>query len=162
MVPSTLRIAAGYSALLFGGSLLTGCTLKTTAVTGPSPAVITGKVYGGQNPVIGAEVFLLAASETGYGNASTSLLTVGDGIDPTLGTYVSTDNSGAFAFSSDVGGTPVYDYVCPVALPTQPTQVYVYVRYGNPGDGGTNQELSLMTALGDCGSLNDSTYIAVK
>ena len=66
---------------------LTGCSLSTTAA--PSPDVglaISGTVHGGQNPIVGAQVYLFAANAgvftpnaSGYGNASLSLLTAGTG-----------------------------------------------------------------------------------
>ena len=67
--------------------VLTGCTLNTTAApTAEAGAAISGIVHGGQNPIIGAHVYLFAANAgvftpntNGYGNASVSLLTAGTG-----------------------------------------------------------------------------------
>jgi len=64
--------------------LLTGCAVES--ITGPSPepgVSIQGSVHGGQQPIVGARIYLLAANTTGYGgngiaasssNASVSLL----------------------------------------------------------------------------------------
>jgi sugar lactone lactonase YvrE len=100
-------------------------------------------VHGGQSPIVGAQVYLLAANTTGYGAASVSLLTSGTGrtLDtnpgPTDGFYyVTTDSTGSFTITGD--------YSC-----TANTQVYVYALGGNPG-AGTNSAAGLMAALGNC------------
>jgi hypothetical protein len=161
MTPSALRIGTVSSLLLIGCALFTGCALQTTAAPGPEAAVaLTGKVYGGQNPISGAKVYLLAADETGYGHASDSLLVpalTGNAAD-SIGSYVVTDSIGSFAFNTFSAGVPVYDYVCPTAA----TQVYVYVSGGDSGSGSPNSHIGLMTALGSCGSLSSATYVAVN
>jgi hypothetical protein len=156
-----MRVDLSYALLFVCCSLLTGCALEPTAARGPQPgAAISGKVFGGQQPIIGAKVYLLAADETGYGNASESLLEAaltghqGDSI----GSYVLTKADGSFALSSSLAGVPEYDYTCP----TFSTQVYVYVAGGDSGNGGTNSHIGLMAALGSCGNLADSTYIDVN
>jgi hypothetical protein len=134
--------------------VLTGCTLNTTAApTAEAGAAISGIVHGGQNPIIGAHVYLFAANAgvftpntNGYGNASVSLLTAGTGrtqdttpSDPTyLDYYVTTDSNGNFSITGD--------YSC-----TAGQQVYLYALGGNPGLGtGTNPAAGLMAALGNC------------
>ena len=77
-----VRLVAVVCSLL----VLAGCSggaisgLDETAVAG---AQFTGVVHGGQQPIVGAKIFLLAANTTGYGgngiaasasNASISLL----------------------------------------------------------------------------------------
>jgi len=71
-------------------------------------------VHGGQNPIVGAQVYLFAANAgvftpnaSGYGNASLSLLTAGTGrtLDqsggPTNGDYyVTSDSNGNFSISA--------------------------------------------------------------
>jgi hypothetical protein len=48
--------------------LLTGCSLQQTASPKPKPAVkLSGSVHGGQQPIVGAHVYLFAANNTGYG-----------------------------------------------------------------------------------------------
>ena len=125
---------------------LTGCAMES--IDGTSAAgglAIQGKVHGGQQPLVGAQVYLLAANTTGYGSASVSLLTGGTGRTqdtsggPTNGFYyVSTASDGSFSITGD--------YTC-----TPGTQVYVYALGGNPG-GGTNPAAGLMAALGNCPS----------
>ena len=134
--------------------VLTGCTIESTgaptAETGPA---ISGRVRGGQQPIVGAQVYLFAANAgvftpntNGYGNASLSLLksVVGQTTQDTIGGptngdyYVTTDSSGNFSITGD--------YTC---LGGQ--QVYLYSRGGNPGLGsGTNAAAGLLAALGTC------------
>jgi hypothetical protein len=122
--------------------------MTTTATPGSvTGAAITGKVHGGQQPIVGAHVYLMAANITGYGgpgiapstlNASLSLLTPATGRTDTLGSYVLTDAAGNFTITSD--------YTC---LAGQ--QVYLYTLGGNPGSG-TNASAALLAALGSCPS----------
>jgi hypothetical protein len=57
-------------------TMLSGCTVKTTAPPVASPGVaITGVVHGGQNPVSGSHVYVYSTSTASYGGASQSLLT---------------------------------------------------------------------------------------
>jgi hypothetical protein len=116
---------------------------------------IQGKVFGGQQPIVGAQVYLFAANAgvftpnaNGYGNASVSLLTSGTGrtLDnsggPTNGDYyVTTLTGGAFSITGD--------YTC-----TANTQVYLYALSGNPGSSGfaDNPSSGLLAALGNCPS----------
>jgi streptogramin lyase len=129
--------------------VLTGCALQQTA----SPALeagvkLTGSVYGGQQPIVGAHVYLLAANTTGYGgpgipasgtNASISLLNAANtGLADSLGAYVLTGTHGNFTITGD--------YTC-----TSNTPVYLYVLGGNPG-AGENSAAGLLAALGNCPS----------
>jgi hypothetical protein len=138
--------------------VLTGCTLSTTAAPTPEPGLaINGSVHGGQQPIVGAKVYLLAANAgvftpnaSGYGNASVSLLTSGTGrtLDtsggPTNGFYyVTTGTGGAFSITGD--------YTC-----TGGQQVYLYALGGNPGSG-TNSAAGLMAALGTCPGTTGAT-----
>ena len=110
-------------------------------------------MHGGQQPIVGAHVYLYAANTTGYGNASVSLLanTAGTTQDGNGNYYVTTQSGGAFSISSD--------YSCPNAG----SQVYLYAIGGNPGLGqGTNSAAGLMAALGTCGSLSQNTYAVVN
>ena len=102
---------------------LTGCTLSTTAPATPDAGLaITGSVHGGQSPIVGAHVYLLAANAgvftpnaSGYGNASLSLLktvagqtTLDNSGGPTNGFYhVTTDSSGNFSITSDFTCVPM-------------------------------------------------------
>jgi hypothetical protein len=126
---------------------LTGCTLSTTAAPTPEAgAAISGSVHGGQNPIVGAHVYLLAANTTGYGNASLSLLTSGTG--RTQDSSGGATNGDYYVTTVGPGGTfsITGDYSC-----TAGQQVYLYAVGGDPGIGsGTNSAVGLMAVLGNC------------
>ena len=140
--------------------VFTGCAMESTSTpVADVGSAIQGKVHGGQQPVVGAHVYLLAANTTGYGNASVSLLTSGTGRtqDTSGGAtngfyYVTTASDGSFSITGD--------YTC-----TANTQVYVYALGGNPG-AGTNLAAGFMAALGNCPSsgsfLTAAPYIFVN
>jgi hypothetical protein len=141
-------------ALLSFSLVLTGCSLDTSADP-PSEAglALTGSVHGGQQPVVSAHVYLLAAATSGYGAASTSLLNAGsaDGTD-SVGSYVLSGAQGQFSITGD--------YTC-----TSGQQVYIYALGGNPG-AGTNSASGMMAAVGSCPSagnfLSTVPYITVN
>lgn len=141
--------------LLAGVSLaLTGCAVGPAASpTADAGVSIRGKAFGGQQPVVGAQVYLYAANTTGSAgpgiapsstNQSLSLLNSGvlsnnpgaAGQDTSGNYYVLTAADGSFS----IGG----DYTC---TPNQ--QVYLLVTGGNPG-AGTNSASSMMAVLGSC------------
>jgi hypothetical protein len=130
--------------------LVAGCSLTSTAGSSPEAGVaMQGKVFGGQQPIVGAHVYLFAANTTGNAgpgivasssNASVSLLSaaltrLSDGV----GAYVLSDSNGNFSITAD--------YTC-----TANTQVYVYALGGNAGSG-ANTAAGLLAALGNCPSL---------
>jgi streptogramin lyase len=142
--------------------LLTGCALTATSSLSPAllkqGATIHGVAHGGQQPVSGAKIYLLAANTSGYGgngvaasaaNASLSLLTSGSGTDA-LGTYVLTGADGSFSISGD--------YSC---LPGQ--QIYLYGLGGTAGGGtAANPAIGLLAILGQCpaaGTFPSSTNV---
>lgn len=88
--------------------------------------------------------YLFAAGTTGYGAASTSLLTSGTVGSDSLGQYVTTDANGSFTITGD--------YTC-----ISGTQLYVLATQGNPGLPGnqTNPNLALMAAVGQCPAAGD-------
>ena len=122
--------------------VLAGCAGTYSAPPRSAPAAgvkLSGSVHGGQQPIVGAHVYLFAANTTGYGQPSISLL------DPTatrlsdsIGAYVTTDDQGAFTITNDYSCTPN-------------TQVYIYALGGNPG-AGVNSGAGLLAALGNCPS----------
>jgi streptogramin lyase len=130
--------------------LLAGCAgtpvITTTQSNTTTRAVIRGRVHGGQNPIQGAHVYVLALSSTAYGgpgiapsasNASSSLLTSGDGSD-SLGYYVTTDANGNFSVTSD--------YTCPSGQSND----YFYAVGGNPGTGSNNSAITLVAPFESC------------
>jgi hypothetical protein len=110
-------------------------------------------VYGGQQPIVGAAVYLLAANTTGYGKPSVSLLNaMSTGYANSLGAYVPTAADGSFAITGDYSCTPN-------------TQVYLYSLGGSQG-GIANSAAGLLAALGNCPSsgnfLSSTPFIAVN
>jgi hypothetical protein len=132
--------ACGSSCSLLAISvLLSGCALNNTAPPNSAAGIhLRGNIHGGQQPIVGAHVYLFAAGTTGYGAASTSLLSSGTVGSDSLGQYVTTDANGAFSITGD--------YTC-----TSATQLYVLATQGNPGvPNQNNPNLALMAALGQC------------
>ena len=121
-------------------ALLTGCSMTETASSPLSSGmVIKGNVHGGQQPVVGSHVYLMAANTTAYGAPSTSLLVASStGFSDTVGAYVPTASDGSFTITGD--------YTC-----TSGTQVYLYALGGNPG-AGVNSAAGFLAALGSCPS----------
>jgi len=124
-------------------ALVTGCS--TSSLIGPvdnSPvtgAAIQGIVHGGQNPVIGATVQLWAVGTGGYGSAATKLGSSVQTVGP----------SGTFTLGS---------YAC-----VPGTQTYITSQGGNPGLGaGTNSNIMMVAALGNCSNLSSSTTIFIN
>jgi len=99
---------------------------------------ITGRVHGGQQPVVGSTVQLYTVGTGGDGSASAPLLT----------STVTTDANGNFSITGM--------YSCSSA-----TQVYLVATGGNPGSG-TNANLAMMTALGPCSGLTSGTFVYVN
>ena len=137
-------------------ALVTGCSVAPVATTSkngtgttpaPTPAstrtTVNGVAFGGQQPILGAQVYMLAVSTSGSGQLSISLL---QDTSDTSGTnsvnnwfYVTTQAGGRFT----VAGT---DYSC------SNQSVYLYALGGNPQVAGTNVDAGLMAPLGTCDS----------
>jgi hypothetical protein len=133
-----LRYAASLS--VFVATLgFSGCGAGPAAITTQSGLSLHGNVHGGQQPVVGAHVYIFAASSAGYGSAAIPLLSSNISGTDALGPYVLSDGSGNFSITGD--------YSC-----TSGTLVYALATQGNPGLSGdqTNPNLALMTALGTC------------
>jgi hypothetical protein len=151
--PRMFRSAVGSSFLILT-LLLTGCALTDTAAPVEERGLsMQGRVRGGQQPVVGAHVYLLAANTTGYPTATAgvskslmkfvagkTLLDISSG--PTNGFYyVTTDTSGSFSISND--------YTC-----TSGQQVYLYAVGGDPG-AGANSAAGFLATLGNCPSADN-------
>jgi sugar lactone lactonase YvrE len=110
-------------------------------VTGPA---IRGAVYGAQQPIVGAEVFVAAAGTGGYGGSASLLLNINvltnnpgnSGQEANGNYYVTTNSSGGFSITGDYSCTPGQ-------------QVYLIAGGGNSGSG-TNNAIVLMAILGNC------------
>jgi streptogramin lyase len=114
--------------------------IKTTPVSG---VALRGIVHGGRQPIVGAHVYLYAASTSGYGGASNSLLTSATGTkDGNNHYYVTTGPDGTFSISND--------YTCPDAS----TQVYLYSIGGDATPSVPNAAAGLLAGLGSCDTPN--------
>jgi sugar lactone lactonase YvrE len=146
--------------LLAGLALLvTGCSVATVATEPPpnpnpnpgNTVPFSGTVHGGQSPISGAKVYLLAIAQSGtgaaaYGKASTSLLT-NTGNSDTIGDYVLTDSTGHFTIAAD-------EFSCSGG------QAYLYSQGGNASYG-DNEDIGLMAVLGQCSNSSFSGLPAV-
>jgi hypothetical protein len=122
--------AVAASLLCAAAMLASGCAGNQFLGTDISPvegAGITGRAFGGNQPIIGASVQLYAAGSTGYGTGATA-----------LGSPVTTVGPG--------GTFTIGSYTCP----TGTTQVYLLATGGNPGITAANPNSVLAAALGNC------------
>ena len=122
--------------------LVTGCGIGPEATPNPVPLTVNGRVNGGQQAVVGAQIQLYVTGSSGNGSASS----------PLLNTTVTSGANGAFSITGD--------YSCPSAS----SQVYLVATQGNPGlgSGGNNPALAMMAALGSCGNLTPTQFIWIN
>ena len=143
-----LRTLVAGAALASAAVMMTGCgtgVAGKTGIGGTSTALathMTGKIYGGQQPVVGATIQIYQVGSTGYGAASTStpLLT---------GAPVTSGAGGVF----DTGTV-----TCPSS---GSTQVYLTATGGDPGFG-PNSAVALVAALGYCSNLAGISNVTVN
>lgn len=130
------RLLARFSpALILPLIVLTGCGAATSFSNPSTSVAFKGKVYGGQQPVVGATVTVWAAGITGYGSAAIPL------------SSTTSQDDGSFDFST---ATP---YVC-----TTGEQVYITASGGTAVVGGpANPNIMLATGLGDCTAAQTAT-----
>ena len=151
---------------LLACTLFTGCSATFNPTDAPVQTPIgalSGRAYGGQQPIVSAKIYLFAAGTAAYAgpgiaaatsNASTSLLnsTVPAVCTAALapgGSLPCKDASGNYFVFTDANGTfsVTGDYTC-----TAGTQLYLYSAGGQPTTGVTNTAASLMAVLGNCPS----------
>jgi streptogramin lyase len=127
----------GVLALLLAGCATPGGVSFTPPAPTPASPALSGKVYGGQQPISGAVIQLYAVATTSKGSA-TALISAD----------VTTTASGTFTITGDYScaGNPL---------------VYIVATGGNSG-GGANSAISLMAALGACNNLTSSTFITIN
>jgi hypothetical protein len=120
---------------LFSLSLvaLTGCGAIPSFSNPISSTEISGKVYGGQQPISGSTITVWSIGLTGYGSAATKLA------------ETTTDADGNFSFPSNA-------YTCL----TPDTQVYITAYSGYSSPGYENPNILLATGLGDCSTAKQS------
>jgi hypothetical protein len=140
--------------MLLGGLALTGCSMTPTAAPTAAPAnKVQGRAMGGQLPVAFGTVQLYATGTSGYGSASTALITSASAAANSAAYPVQTDANGNFNITGD--------YACPTP---SSTPVYLVITGGNPGNGGSvvNSNLALMVALGPCIGLGNYSFLNVS
>jgi streptogramin lyase len=130
-----------YGVAVVLSSALLGCGVSPTSNSPVAGAAFNGRVIGGQQPISGAQIFLYAAGSSGPGAGAVSLLT-----NP-----VFTDGQGNFSITND--------FNC-----SSSTQVYLLAQGGNPGLTGftSNPAILLSAAIGNCGSLTQSSFITIN
>jgi uncharacterized repeat protein (TIGR03803 family) len=103
---------------------------------------ITGRIHGGQQPVSGAQVYLYAVGQGGFGGGAVSLLKSPG--------YVPTDGQGNFSITGD--------YTCPAGA-----YVYLLALGGNPGlaAGTNNMQLALASGVGACSALKSTSSFTI-
>ncbi|HTV07713.1 MAG TPA: hypothetical protein VMD97_01555 [Candidatus Aquilonibacter sp.] len=106
------------------------------------PLTVNGRVHGGQQAVVGAQIQLYVAGDAGNASASS----------PLLNTTVLSGDDGGFSITGD--------YSCPSST----SQVYLVATQGNPGlgAGGNNPALAMMAPLGSCGNLSPTQFIWIN
>jgi hypothetical protein len=146
-----ISIAAMASSLL----LLTGCSLQTTALEGNSFVAngsLSGRIIGGQQPVVGSTINLYAVGKTGYGTGAVLLAT---GTSAGGGSFTFNQVSTQTGASSPVSAT----YGCP----TSSTLIYLTASGGDPTGVGTssnfNTNIKLLDALGQCSQTASTFYV---
>jgi hypothetical protein len=128
--PASLLVALSTIPLI----ALTGCGAANSFSNPSASTTVTGKVFGGQQPVAGSTVTVWQAGTAGYGSAATSLATT------------TTAEDGTFTFASGA-------YTCP----TPTTQVYITAQGGSSVSGFTNANIALATGLGNCAAAKNDT-----
>ena len=140
-------------------SACAGMPVLTTSNTDPVPGTaLHGSVHGGQNPIVGAHVYLYAINNTGYGgpgiapsstNMSVSLLRSAANTtkDTNNNYYVTTDQYGNFTITND--------YTCPSSY----ANTYFYASGGDPGLGSGVNSAITFTAPADACNTSASTDI---
>jgi hypothetical protein len=149
MRDSKLTLFRCLSCVLCAASLLVlnGCSAFNASGGSSSGIAIQGKMYGGNQPVTHASVYLYAAGESGYGGNSISLLTSSvltnnpslSGKDSNGNYYVITDSYGNFSITGD--------WTCNSANP------YIYLLgVGGSSNNNTpaNANVNFSAVLGNC------------
>lgn len=123
---------------------LTGCQLSTNSAPAGNvqSAALSGRVFGGQQPIATSSIKIYTFGSTGYGSAGSPLAST------------NTDANGFFQFANGA-------YTC---TPDQP--VYITASGGNPG-AGNNNDAVMAVAIGNCSTapnvrvvINEVTTVA--
>jgi hypothetical protein len=158
-----VAVFLGLAVLLVLSGCGAGVGMQSTIVTPAVKPAVTGVVHGGQNPVSGATIQLWTVGTTGTGSTGTPLVTV---------TVTTSDGTGLPNSNANIGnanntlaaGSFTLNFTNAYTCPTPTTLVYLTATGGNPGltAGTNNSAISLLTALGQCGSLSTSTFVVLN
>lgn len=103
--------------------LLTGCAMNPmSAATGTSAAqeavarTVSGKAFGGQQPVVGATIAIYTYGTTGYGSAGTQLATATTGSDGSFTINFTCPTASTPVYALSIGGTNGYGSVSNTAI----------------------------------------------
>jgi len=146
------RSAAFLAAAVMVSLSLTGCGMQESTSDGNSfvsNATISGKMMGGQQPILGATINLYAVGTTGYGSAPTLLATTTSGSGGSFQFSQVTTQSGP---SSTVNAT----YGCP----SNTSLLYLTAAGGDPTNTGSfsNPSIKLLDAIGACSTVKTGFY----
>ena len=127
-----------FTATLLSSSMLPliGCGTSFTTHGSAAPSGLSGKVFGGQNPVSGATVTVWQVGASDYGSSPTALA------------HATTAADGTFSI-------PAGSYTCASTDPQLPTQVYITAAGGQAIPGYTNPSIVLAAGLGNCSTADD-------
>jgi len=122
--------------IFVGCSSLMGCAGRTIPadVALMLAAHVTGKVHGGEQPVIGATIQLFDASQNGA---------------PLISSPPVSDANGDFTITGLWSGCQPND------------QLYLVAQGGDPGSG-VNDDLILMSAVGTCADLTSGSSVSIN
>jgi hypothetical protein len=137
----SLSLAALPIVLALGGCSANFGTISPTAAQVPI-GTIKGSAFGGQQPIVGSDVYLFAVGTSTFDGSSVSLLSNTGHTDSFGRSYVVTDSDGEFNISGD--------YTCTYS-PTAPQVLYLYLLNGDAG-AGNNSAAGLLAVLGTCPS----------
>jgi hypothetical protein len=148
-----IALSAGAALTLSGcgvGTLDTAGTVNTAGSGSNAPLTFTGKLIGGENPIIGGQVSFYETSATGVANilARGGYYAPASPLSP-LGTVYS-QAGGQFTFTTPLACTHNTDYV------------YATAYGGNSGANAFNPNILLVAAVGTCASLSTSTYVIIN
>ncbi|SFS14597.1 hypothetical protein SAMN05421771_2564 [Granulicella pectinivorans] len=131
--------------VFFTLACLAGCSNATRVATTAVPASSTslhGSLHGGQQPIVGATINIYAVGTTGDGSTASSV----------LASPLTTDSNGFFDLSNKV------------TCPSPTSLLYLVATGGNPGVAPpfSGAQISLITALGQCGNPSNIQFINVN
>jgi RHS repeat-associated protein len=117
---------------------------------------IQDSLYGGNQPISGAHVYIFAVNESGYGLSPISLLTTGSDVSfDNLGNgYVTSRTDGSFSLTGRYSTS---------TCPTPDTPIYLLALGGDPGVGSNNPVIALISALPEtCANLPSASSVAIN